>query len=68
MSKRYCVVCDKVTTWIINKNINHSECLECGARFGRNPSKYYEQIIKIKNLEIMKLQRVVRNIKIKLNH
>ena len=36
-SKRFCVVCRKVRTFVYNKAIDHSECFECGGRWGATP-------------------------------
>jgi len=33
-TRRFCPVCDSITSFIFNKVIGHSECSECGARFG----------------------------------
>lgn len=31
---RFCVVCKRVVEFKFNRNIGHSECCVCGARFG----------------------------------
>ncbi|MFW9952185.1 MAG: hypothetical protein ACFFKA_18855 [Candidatus Thorarchaeota archaeon] len=36
-SKRYCFVCDKITTFKIDNVIRHSCCKNCGARMGCRP-------------------------------
>ena len=34
-TRRYCVVCNRMTDFIYNRTIGHSDCKECGARFGK---------------------------------
>lgn len=34
-SKRFCVVCEKMNSFKIDKTIHHSRCVECGAGFAR---------------------------------
>ncbi|MHA3964986.1 MAG: hypothetical protein AM325_015775 [Candidatus Thorarchaeota archaeon SMTZ1-45] len=33
MSKRYCLTCRRVTKFLYNRNVGHSECTVCGWRF-----------------------------------
>lgn len=35
-SIRYCLICDKETTYKYNPTITHSCCVKCGNRFGVN--------------------------------
>lgn len=32
ISKRFCISCDEVRTFIYNRYIGHSECVKCGGR------------------------------------
>lgn len=58
-NKRYCFVCDKITSFKIDKTINHSCCNGCGSRMGCHPTnavlihfqKKIEKIEKKKNAE-----------------
>ena len=34
MSERFCQTCEKMATFVYNPVIGHSECTECGGRFG----------------------------------
>lgn len=36
-SKRFCVSCERVTTWKYNPVLAHSRCSECAGRFSYNP-------------------------------
>lgn len=36
-SKRFCVSCEKVTTWKYNPVLSHSRCSECAGRYSFNP-------------------------------
>jgi Zn ribbon nucleic-acid-binding protein len=35
---RYCLACEKKTQFAYNRNIGHSECVECGGRFALRES------------------------------
>jgi len=30
-TSRYCIICDRVTSWKYNRTIGHSQCSECGS-------------------------------------
>lgn len=52
-SKRYCLNCDRITSFVYDGNITHSRCSICGNGFGVNPNnpilKHFQE--KIKNIE-----------------
>jgi Zn ribbon nucleic-acid-binding protein len=35
-SERYCLNCEKMTIFEYNRNVFHSECVECGGRKARS--------------------------------
>lgn len=35
-TNRFCIICGKKTQFEYNKNIFHSECIECGGRIYKN--------------------------------
>lgn len=56
-SERFCITCDKVTTFVLKHNIGHSECRVCGSRFGFSPT----------NALIIHFQRKIKEIDNKNN-
>lgn len=47
ITKRYCVKCAEIKNFELNKNIGHSECMNCGARFAvRKPKRIKQSIDK----------------------
>ena len=52
-SRRFCLICDKITDFSYDRNITHSRCLGCGSGSGINPNnwilKHFQE--KIKALE-----------------
>ena len=36
-SRRYCKKCKEVTTWMLNPNVGHSRCIQCGGMWSRRP-------------------------------
>lgn len=29
--KEYCLICDRITKWVYNRNIGHGCCIDCGS-------------------------------------
>jgi len=59
---RYCVVCQKATTFQYNKTTGHSECTRCGGRFAKHPKnidfeEQYQIILSQKEEEIKELRK-----------
>ena len=40
-TKRFCMNCLRVTKFEYVRTVGHSECTECGIRFGLNPENVY---------------------------
>ena len=60
-SERYCLNCEKVTTFKYNKNIGHSECNICGGRLAVNSTtleiKFFLDKIKTLKSELENYQK-----------
>lgn len=58
MNHRYCHRCREITKFQLNKNIGHSECINCGSRLAIKNKKVIKKIIKrtynyrIKEIEV----------------
>jgi len=58
-SRRFCGVCEKNTVWSYNKIIGHSECCQCGNRYGSDPDSYFTTVLRDK----IKLEKELKKVK-----
>jgi len=54
-------MCEKVTTWQLNKNVGHSQCCICGGQYGTDPDSYFTTVFKQKAQAERELKKVKNN-------